>query len=224
MNKVYLLRHGENVANLTKEFSHRKVDYSLTPKGRLQAGQAAAFFLDQQIQAIFSSPLKRARETAAIIASALGLETTVIEDFRELNVGDLEDPPVSDEKWRIHHGVWFEWLSGNRAASFPGGENHFQACARMRRGLATALAGRAGQRLVIAGHGGLFMSTLGETCPRLNLAEILAHASPNGSLSEGDFTWDGQQWTGELVRWAATDHLHGAAADFVNGYPDLKED
>jgi broad specificity phosphatase PhoE len=37
MTRVYLVRHGENKANITKEFSSRKVDYPLTPKGRLQA-------------------------------------------------------------------------------------------------------------------------------------------------------------------------------------------
>ena len=36
MNTLYLIRHGENLANITKEFSHRLVDYSLTPKGRKQ--------------------------------------------------------------------------------------------------------------------------------------------------------------------------------------------
>ncbi len=49
MIKIYLVRHGENVANLTKEFSHRKVDHSLTPKGRLQAEQIAAYFKDIRI-------------------------------------------------------------------------------------------------------------------------------------------------------------------------------
>ena len=38
MNRVYLVRHGENLAHLTKEFSYRKVDYPLTPKGVMQAG------------------------------------------------------------------------------------------------------------------------------------------------------------------------------------------
>ena len=41
MNHLYLVRHGENVANLTKEFSCCKVDYSLTAKGVLQAQQTA---------------------------------------------------------------------------------------------------------------------------------------------------------------------------------------
>lgn len=39
MNIIYLVRHGENKANLTKEFSYKKVDYPLTPKGVIQAQQ-----------------------------------------------------------------------------------------------------------------------------------------------------------------------------------------
>ena len=76
MTRVYLVRHGENPANLLKQFSHRLVDYSLTPKGIAQAEQTAAFFLDKRIDAIYSSPLKRARKTAEIIGAALGLPVT----------------------------------------------------------------------------------------------------------------------------------------------------
>ena len=59
-NTIYLVRHGENLANITKEFSHRLVDYSLTPKGIIQAEQTAAYFRDFHIDEIYSSPLKRA--------------------------------------------------------------------------------------------------------------------------------------------------------------------
>ena len=60
MNTIYLVRHGENRANLTKEFSYKVVDYSLTPKGALQAQQTAQFFQDKQIHEVYTSPLKRA--------------------------------------------------------------------------------------------------------------------------------------------------------------------
>lgn len=223
MIKLYLVRHGENLANLTKEFSHRKVDYSLTPKGRLQAEQAAAYFRDRDIHAVFSSPLKRAMETAVTIAGALGQEYTVVEEFRELNVGELEDPPPSEEKWRIHHGVWLEWFNGNRATAFPGGENHTQACARMRQGLESTLAGREGQNLIVSGHGGLFLASLGEMCSNVNLAIIFLQEYHNGSISEIDFTWDGKKWAGEMIRWGDTSHLHGDAGHFVSAYPELKD-
>ena len=60
MNTLYLVRHGENRANLTKQFSYKTVDYPLTPKGVLQAQQTAEFFQDKQIDEIYASPLKRA--------------------------------------------------------------------------------------------------------------------------------------------------------------------
>ncbi|MCB0162068.1 MAG: histidine phosphatase family protein, partial [Caldilineaceae bacterium] len=84
-HNFYLVRHGENPANLTKEFSYRDVDYSLTPKGVLQAQQTAAYFRNVPVDAVVASPLKRTRETAAIIADALGLPVEVMEDFREVN-------------------------------------------------------------------------------------------------------------------------------------------
>lgn len=99
--RLYLVRHGENRANLTKELSQRKVDYPLNAKGRLQAEQTAAYFRDEQVQEIFTSPLKRAAKTAAIIAAPLGLPVKVIESFRELDMGDLEANPDAAGSWRV---------------------------------------------------------------------------------------------------------------------------
>jgi len=43
MNHLFLVRHGENLANLTKEMSCRRVDYSLTPKGSCRPSRRRAF-------------------------------------------------------------------------------------------------------------------------------------------------------------------------------------
>jgi broad specificity phosphatase PhoE len=88
-NRIFLIRHGENPANLTKEFSSRIVNYSLTAKGRLQAHQTAAWFLDKEIQVVCTSPLKRAYETAKIIAYKLDVPIETLDHFREIEVGDL---------------------------------------------------------------------------------------------------------------------------------------
>ena len=71
MNRLFLVRHGENVANLTKEFSYRLVDRSLTDKGVEQARQTAVYFQDKSIHAVYTSPLKRAAETAARMGGRL---------------------------------------------------------------------------------------------------------------------------------------------------------
>jgi broad specificity phosphatase PhoE len=86
MPTIYLVRHGENPANLTRQFSCRLVDYSLTPRGVQQAEQTALYFGRLPIGAVFASPLKRAVETATIIAQPLELEVQLLEQFREVNV------------------------------------------------------------------------------------------------------------------------------------------
>ena len=102
MNKLFLVRHGENPANITKEISCRHVDYPLTSKGRLQSSQTAAYFRDKKIDEIYASSLIRARQTAEIIAGPLGLDVALMENFRELDVGELETNEDLEESWRIH--------------------------------------------------------------------------------------------------------------------------
>ncbi|HEX9030102.1 MAG TPA: histidine phosphatase family protein [Anaerolineales bacterium] len=219
MNHLYLVRHGENTANITKEFSHRKVDYSLTPKGELQARQTAQYFLDKGIQAIYSSPLKRASETAAIIASALGLPFTVVENFREINVGDLEGQFPTVELWDQHKAIVTAWDQGHPEATFPGGEDLYTLNRRIRAGFEQILAGVDGQRLIIVGHGGLFWHTLPNLCPQMDrgsldpdnhncsVTEIRMEHNPDGSIS------------GRLLNWAAISHLSGPAAQLISGAP-----
>lgn len=74
-NTVYLIRHGENPANLTHDFSYKQVDFSLTAKGILQAEQTADYFKSQAPDEIYASPLKRARETAEIRSSTAWSDT-----------------------------------------------------------------------------------------------------------------------------------------------------
>ena len=125
-NTLYMVRHGENPANITKEFSYRHIDYSLTAKGVLQAEQTAAFFQSIPLDAIYASPLKRASETAEIIARTHNLPVTLLEEFREVNVGDMEQRPPTEENWREHDRIMGQWFKGNLTVAFPGGENFLE--------------------------------------------------------------------------------------------------
>ncbi|MFN8481148.1 MAG: histidine phosphatase family protein [Kouleothrix sp.] len=178
MNTVYLVRHGENTANLTREFSHRRVDYSLTPKGVLQAQQTGDYFRGQPIDAIYTSPLKRAVETAEIIGAVLGIAPIVLEEFREVNVGALEGRPPNDDDWLEHDRIIRAWLSDQPDMLFPEGENYHMLLARMRSGLKHALAGRRNQHVIIVGHGGIFTFTLKDICRNIELEAIMPPAQP----------------------------------------------
>lgn len=222
MNRLLLVRHGENRANLTKEFSHRSVGYPLTAKGRLQAEQTAAYLVGYPVTQIFTSPLKRARETAQIIAAKVGVSVTVLEGFRELNVGTLEAQPPSAASWRLHDDIVRAWTDGDAEARFPGGESFTELLARVRGGYEAMCAGRDGETLVLVAHGG----SLG--LPLLTLAsdldqELLRTTHHNCAVSELEGLPNGDALRLRLVRWASSAHLHGEAAAFVAGSPNEGE-
>src|SRR5262249_42562434 len=158
-----------NTANLTKEFSHRLIDYSLTPKGMLQAQQTGEFFKGQPIDAIYCSPLKRALETAEIIGRAIGITPMVVEHFREVNVGALERLGGTAEAWATHDSIVRAWFDGQPELLFPGGENYHMLLARMRSGIEQALGGVDGKHIIVVGHGGIFTFTLKDICGDIDL-------------------------------------------------------
>ena len=226
MNRIFLIRHGENRANLTKELSHRKVDYPLNSKGRLQAEQTASYFQNLQVDEIYTSPLKRAVQTAHIIAQAASCRCTVVENFREINVGELEGQPVSAELWTHHNQVLHDWLDGHPETRFPGGENYFELRERMLRGLHWAIQGKAGRSLLIVAHGGIFTLTIKDLCPQVDMQAILHSDSANCSITEILLHENNGEIHGDLVRWASFSHLQGKAAELVSGVPqpgDLDE-
>jgi probable phosphoglycerate mutase len=219
MNTIYLVRHGENPANITMEFASRNIDYPLNEKGREQAQQTGEYLAGKGIQEIYASPLKRAWETAQIIAGRLGLPVTEVEQFREIEVGDLEGQPVTPELWMQHDDIFFRWLSGDADAAFPNGDNYHTLWGRMRAGLAQITQGKQNRKIVVVAHGGLFTATMPRLCPAADMRAILLQPNRNCSVSEVRLETRNGEIHGELVSWGYSDHLSGRAAEFVLGFP-----
>lgn len=219
MNRVLLMRHGENRANLTKEFSYQSVDYPLNAKGRLQARQTGEHLQGHPIQAIYSSPLLRAVETAQIVGEILGITPIIEEDFRELNVGDLESRPPNEETWAAYRRVIRAWVEGHPETAFPGGEDYPTLWTRYERGLRKAIQAHPGQELLIVAHGGNFTLTMPTLCPGVNILDLFRAESQNASLTTIELIEEQGNLTGRLLEWASTDHLSGKAADLIPGTP-----
>jgi 2,3-bisphosphoglycerate-dependent phosphoglycerate mutase len=214
MNRLVIVRHGENLANITKEFSCKRVDYPLTDRGILQAQQTTAFLSGFPVDEIYSSPLKRARETAEIIAAAVHRPVIESEDLREVNVGDLENASTP-ENWQIHDHIVQEWFAGNSELSFPGGENYYALLRRIRSDIQKIIAGKQNRMIVLVSHGGMFTFTLKDLCPGIDLAALLQTPMRNCSLTTLNIYSLGTDFTADLVRWADIGHLSGEAADFL---------
>ena len=86
--KLYLIRHGETDWNRLLRFQGRE-DVPLNETGIRQAEACGKALSDSGIQAVFTSPLKRARRTGEIIAAASGLGCEKVFDLPELIERDL---------------------------------------------------------------------------------------------------------------------------------------
>lgn len=220
VNRLLLVRHGENRANLTKEFSHRTVDYSLTEKGVLQARQTAERLAPVTLDGLWSSPLKRAFETASEVARHHRHPVQVLEDLREMNVGRLEGMEPLDAAWGHYSEVMREWLGGNPEFRFPGGESRTELCSRFRRALEAITHNRDQQTLLIVGHGGIFYHGIVEVCRIEDEKAFFARESYNCSITTVDAVEEGGSQRFVLVDWASIDHLSGEAARVVESVPE----
>jgi broad specificity phosphatase PhoE len=91
----YFLRHGVTDHNL-RRLIMGQLDVPLNDLGRQQARAVIPFVRPLGLRAILSSPLSRARETAGIVAAALGLEVTAVDGFRERDWGELTGHPYRE--------------------------------------------------------------------------------------------------------------------------------
>ena len=148
--RVLVVRHGRSEANLGRVIAGG-LDTPLAPEGRAQAEALADLVATRSLSAIYSSPLRRAIDTARPAAATADLAIQVIDAFRELSFGALEgrsrdrDLPAHDayEAWRADPGGYVP----------PGGEALADLEARVVPALDEVIAShRPGDSIMIVGH------------------------------------------------------------------------
>jgi broad specificity phosphatase PhoE len=116
MTRLILVRHG-TTEWIEQGRLHGISDSPLSQKGLRESGLAAGALAGQHFEAFYTSPLGRARQTAAIIGQAIGLEPQPLDDLSEMNFGWMEggpnfnfahDPPVK----RALRAAWIGLVVG----------------------------------------------------------------------------------------------------------------
>lgn len=158
----YLVRHGESVSNLEGRVQGQE-DVELSALGIRQADAVASWSrglaATVPVEEIWSSPLRRARDTAARIAAAVGLPLRIDERLRELHAGVFQGHLWADLEERFPEAV-ARWRSGDPHFVIPGGESRAQLAARGR-GALEALAARGARGMIVVAHGGILTAALG---------------------------------------------------------------
>lgn len=130
-SKVIMIRHGVTEANLEWRFIG-STDLPLADKGREQARRLRGLVKNIAPRVALCSPLKRARETAEIVAREAGFEIVIEPDLREIDFGGWENMKFDEirEKYRADAD---RWLAGHVDIDFPGGERMDDFLERVRR-------------------------------------------------------------------------------------------
>jgi broad specificity phosphatase PhoE len=120
---LYLVRHGATENNRARppRLQGRRTDPALSIEGQQQARQTGRLLSGFPIAAVYSSPLVRARQTAAAIAEPHGLEVLVVDDLVEVDVGDWEGRPW-DEIERTDPEAYRAFMADASVNPYLGGE------------------------------------------------------------------------------------------------------
>jgi broad specificity phosphatase PhoE len=108
---IVLVRHGETDWNRDRRFQGR-ADQPLNETGRAQAQELAEILCDEPVSVLYTSPLRRASETAEILAERLGLEARPLDALLEIDVGTWEGLTIDDVRARFPEQAAVDWRSG----------------------------------------------------------------------------------------------------------------
>jgi len=212
--ELYLVRHGEAVANVEPVIGGLRGDRGLTQRGRDQARLLQERLLTQQMHAdrLVSSSLPRALQTAEYVSRGLGLPVVRDDELHELRPGQADGLTV--QQWRAEHRAGEE-LSGPRdpyRVFSPGGESWATFLARAGGALSRLVARYRDETVVAVCHAGVVEASfalafgLGASGNRVDCAPLntsLTHWR-HRPASAGE-----PEWT--LVSFNDANHLLGSA-------------
>ena len=122
MVKAILVRYGETDWNQSRRIQGGNSDTQLNERGRQQAKRLATKLKQERIQAIYSSSLQRALDTAQAIAHYHQLKVEIEPSLNEIDAGELEGTPV-DKIGDYLNQLLTTMLQGESAFKMPGGES-----------------------------------------------------------------------------------------------------
>lgn len=202
---LYCVRHGESVYNAEGRIQGQ-TDVALSPLGQLQSMAVAEALAAIPIQCVFSSPLRRAAETARPVADRFALDIRLDDRLREIHAGIFQGLRWAEIE-QSHPVEARQWLDQVPDFVIPGGESRRSLMVRGRAAF-EHIREHPFCHVAVVAHGGILAAAL------KSLLQIPAELNPF-SLANGSITvvrWDSKI---KLISFNDTWHLrdlnHGRA-------------
>lgn len=217
MTEILLIRHGETAWNAVRKLQGH-LDIPLNEEGLRQAKALAAHLQNEKLDAIISSDLQRAMQTAAAIAELQDMSLQITPQLRERCFGDFEGKLYS-ELPEIYPEAYAQWRSRDPDFHFPtkndGSGNRGESIREFHTRVISCVQHYArlyaGKRIALVAHGGVLECAWREaTGLPLNAERTVTifNASVNRfSFSQGQL---------KLVQWGQIEHLSDDTMDELN--------
>ena len=180
---LVFIRHGESRSNAEGWISGLSTCGGLTDHGRAQAAALRDRLAlgRRQPEVILSSTMRRAVETAEIVAGPTGIAVEQLDALCERTPGECEGITMEEYRTRYGRHAYSDWVN----ALSPGGEDQQQFNARVRAVVAELAAAYEGQTLWIVCHGGVIMGAAALLMETPSRADAPQFFNPeNASVSE----------------------------------------
>lgn len=217
MTEILLIRHGETAWNAIRKLQGH-LDIPLNAEGTRQAKALASALQTEKLDAIISSDLQRALQTAGEIARLQGICTRIDAGLRERCFGGFEGMLYSELPLRfpLEYTVW---RSRDPDANFPpsdnDAENIGESIRQFHQRCMTTIAYYArqftGKKIALVAHGGVLECAYraAKNLPLNAEREITIY---NASINRFNFTGD----TIKLIHWGDIEHLNAESKDEIN--------
>lgn len=210
--QVIFIRHGETDWNRIKRIQGH-IDIPLAETGLEQAERLAERLVREardglRLDAIYSSDLQRARQTARPAATALGLEPRLVEGLRERAYGVFQGHD-SDEIAQRFPDDYAHWQTRDPGFAPAGGESVRAFYHRIVHAVSAIVSAHPGGRIACVTHGGV-LDCVYRHAHGLALDTPRSYALLNTSINTVEFDGSGKA---RVLAWADIAHLGGASDD-----------
>ncbi len=158
MTRIYFIRHAESKLNRENRISGQ-TDPGLTGEGREHAGLLGERLRENGIELIYVSDLKRAKETADIINSFLGVEIVEDAELAEIHLGEWEGK-TPEEINRDHSNGYEKWREKPSAVHIPDAEPIEEFRKRVDAAFKSIAEKSRDKTIAVVSHGGVLVSIM----------------------------------------------------------------
>lgn len=213
MTEILLIRHGETAWNAIKRLQGH-LDIPLNAQGTQQAKALAWSLQNEKLDAIISSDLQRAVQTAGEIARLQGISTRIDAGLRERCYGGFEGLLYSEIP-HVFPGAYAAWKSHDPDAEFPPGENQGETTRQFHQRIIDHIEYYAkqfeGKKIALVAHGGVLECAY-RAAKGLSLNAPREVTIFNASINRFEF----RDNTLHLIQWGDVAHLDTDAMDEIN--------